>query len=150
MIVYFLAQSDLNAAAAQSVEMMPFWAKMLVGPLALTVAAVVWIVYTERTRIPKLSELLREEQKENDGLRDKCSDEKDRLRDYYDDRESKLRAAYRKCLDKYTKERSARAWWQSQAANFAKQLGVKPDIPKDIDKTYFGALEAPPPEDDIL
>lgn len=143
MLTYLLllAQSDLNTTASQSVDIMPFWAKLLVGPLALTAGLVIWTFYTETQRIPKLVGLLREEQKENDGLRDKCNEEKERLRAHYEDREYKLRIAYRKCRDKYTKERSARAWWQSQAANFANQLGTKANIPRDIDGTSYGALD---------
>lgn len=152
MLTYLLllAQSDLNSTAAQSVDGMPFWAKLLVGPLALTAGLVIWTFYTETKRIPRLSTMLREEQKENDSIRDKCNEEKEKLRAHYEDREAKLRIAYRKCRDKYTKERSARAWWQSQAANFANQLGTKANIPRDIDKTSYGALDDTPEDDDDL
>lgn len=126
MFYAILAQT---ADLASQADMLPDWAKLMLGPLGLVVACLVWIIYTEKMRIPRLVEKLEGEQ-----------DEQDELRKHYESREEQLRAELTRCRDKYTKERAVRAWWQSKAEGFAKQLGTDSGIPPDINKTSMGSL----------
>jgi len=124
----------LAQAAGDATDVMPTWAKLVVGPLGALAGSIAWIIYTERVRMPRLTGLLATTQEKVETVRKV-------LEDKMEAREERLQIAVRNCRNKYTKERTARVWWQGKALDFAERLGEKTGIPQDIDKTSSGALD---------
>jgi hypothetical protein len=127
----------LLAETAAATEGLPPWAKYILGPLGTLVLLGVYAWHTEKKRIPTVIVQIKEAQAALTILRDSHKLEMEALRTKCDEDEDKLRKEIQKWRDKHTKERSTRAWWQSKAEGFAKQLGEDSGIPPDIDKTHY-------------
>lgn len=126
----------LLAETAPAADGLPPWAKYILGPVGALALCVVYAVYTEKKRIPAVIAQIKDAQAALTILRDSHKEEMNKLRTKCEEDEDKLRKELRLWRDKHTKERSARAWWQSKAEGFAKQLGEESGIPPDIDKTF--------------
>jgi hypothetical protein len=127
----------LLAQTADATEGLPPWAKYILGPVGVLVLLLVYAWRTEKHRIPDVIKQIQTAQAALQLLRDSHKGEMDALRKKCDEDEDKLRKEIATWRDKHTKERSVRAWWQSKAEGFAKQLGEESGIPPDIDKTFY-------------
>lgn len=126
----------LLAETAPATDGLPPWAKYILGPVGVLVLLLVYAWRTEKFRIPDVIKQIQEAQAALQLLRDSHKAEMQELREKGEADEDKLRAELQVWRDKHTKERSVRAWWQSKAEGFAKQLGEESGIPPDIDKTF--------------
>jgi hypothetical protein len=126
----------LLAQTADATEGLPPWAKYVLGPLGVLVLLLVYAYRTEKHRIPDVIVQIKAKDDAIQLLRDSHKSEMEALREKHDSEEDELRKEIQTWRDKHTKERSVRAWWQSKAEGFAKQLGEESGIPPDIDKTY--------------
>ena len=115
----------LLAQSADSTDGLPSWAKWILGPLGALVIMGVYAYRTEKHRMPKLAQLLLDEQNKNDKLQKENEKEKDELRADYEGRLEKAKDELTACREKYTKERASRAWWQASAE--AKGVDIESD-----------------------
>ncbi len=143
-VVYDGGMTDvllLLAEAAATADGLPGWAKNRLGPLGALVLLGVYAYYTEKKRIPAVVEQIKKAQMDLTTLRDDHKVETNELRTKHEADEDKLRDDIQEWRDRHTKERGARAWWQSKAEGLAKQLDIEVGIPPDIDKTHYQSDE---------
>lgn len=141
----FLLAQGADAAATPATDGLPVWAKYLLGPLGTLVLMGVYAYWTEKVRVPKfqevftnLEERIKAANQRNEAFRTKCEEDKDAMRKAWETKEKLLEREIADWRDRHTKEKSVRAWYQSQAQHLADDVGEKLKPPPDIDRTHYG------------
>ena len=133
-------------ASAQPVvdDSMPFWLKAVLGPLGALILLGFYAYRTETVRMPMLSGFLEEARAELKTEQIACEKAKASLRTAYEAREKALLHRLQCWMERHSRERTRRVFWQTSATDIARRNKEEaPKLPRDLGATSYNHQPLP-------